>query len=158
MQIIEADLNDPHNAAAVVTLLNSYACSPEGGGKPLPQTVQENLAPRLHERYDAVVVLAIEEETPVGLIICIEGFSSFACQPLLNIHDVFVAPEFRGTGLAGQLFEFVEQIARARGCCKLTLEVLEGNQRAQAAYRKFGFNGYELDPQMGRALFWEKKL
>lgn len=158
MQIIEADLSEPRNAAAVVTLLNSYACSPEGGGKPLPRTVQENLAPRLRERNDAVVVLAYEEETPVGLIICIEGFSSFACQPLLNIHDVFVAPEFRGTGLAGQLFEFVEQIARARGFCKLTLEVLEGNQRAQAAYRKFGFNGYELDPQMGRALFWEKKL
>lgn len=158
MQIIEADLSEPRNAAAVVTLLNSYACSPEGGGNPLPQTVQENLAPRLHERNDAVVVLAFDEETPVGLIICIEGFSSFVCQPLLNIHDVFVAPEFRGTGLAGQLFEFVEQIARARGCCKLTLEVLEGNQRAQAAYRKFGFNGYELDPQMGRALFWEKKL
>jgi ribosomal protein S18 acetylase RimI-like enzyme len=158
MQIIEADLSEPRNAAAVVTLLNSYACSPEGAGKPLPQMVQENLAPRLHQRNDAVVVLAFDEEKPVGLIICIEGFSSFACQPLLNIHDVYVAPEFRGTGLAGQLFEFVEQIARARGCCKLTLEVLEGNQRAQAAYRKFGFNGYELDPQMGRALFWEKKL
>ena len=158
MQIIEADLSEPRNAAAVVTLLNSYACSPEGAGKPLTQTVQENLAACLHQRNDAVVVLAFDEETPVGLIICIEGFSSFACQPLLNIHDVYVAPEFRGTGLAGQLFEFVEQIARARGCCKLTLEVLEGNQRAQAAYRKFGFNGYELDPQMGRALFWEKKL
>ncbi|WP_145448233.1 GNAT family N-acetyltransferase [Gimesia panareensis] len=158
MQIIEADLSEPRNAEAVVFLLNSYACSPEGGGKPLPQTVQENLAHSLHARADAVVVLAFDEETPVGLIICIEGFSSFACQPLLNIHDVFVAPEFRGTGLAGQLFEFIEQIARSQGCCKLTLEVLEGNKRAQAAYTKFGFTGYELDPQMGRALFWEKKL
>jgi len=158
MQIIEADLSEPRNAEAVVSLLNSYACAPEGGGKPLPPRVQENLPQKLHERADAVVVLAFAEETPVGLIICMEGFSSFACQPLLNIHDVFVAPEYRGTGLAGQLFEFVEQIARTRGCCKLTLEVLEGNQRAQAAYAKFGFSGYELDPQMGRALFWEKKL
>lgn len=158
MQIIEADLSEPRNAEAVVSLLNSYACSPEGGGKPLPQRVQENLPQKLHERTAAVVVLAFADETPVGLIICMEGFSSFACQPLLNIHDVFVAPEYRGTGLAGQLFEFVEQIARARDCCKLTLEVLEGNRRAQAAYAKFGFSGYELDPEMGRALFWEKKL
>lgn len=158
MQIIEADLSEPRNARAVVSLLNSYACSPEGGGEPLPEKVQTNLAKELHKRPNAIVVLAFEEETPVGLIICLEGFSSFACKPLLNIHDVFVAPEFRGTGLAGQLFDFVEQIARDRGCCKLTLEVLEGNQRARAAYTKFGFTGYELDPQMGRALFWEKKL
>ena len=41
---------------------------------------------------------------------------------------------------------------------KLTLEVLEGNSVAQSAYRAFGFEGYELDPQMGKALFWQKKL
>jgi ribosomal protein S18 acetylase RimI-like enzyme len=52
----------------------------------------------------------------------------------------------------------VEEIAVELGCCKLTLEVLEGNHIAQAAYKSFGFNGYELNPQTGRALFWEKKL
>ena len=29
---------------------------------------------------------------------------------------------------------------------------------AQKAYRAFGFDGYELNPQMGKALFWEQKL
>lgn len=46
----------------------------------------------------------------------------------------------------------------AGDCCKLTLEVLEGNKLAQQVYRRFGFQGYELDPKMGRALFYEKKL
>jgi hypothetical protein len=40
----------------------------------------------------------------------------------------------------------------------VTLEVLEGNQIAKNAYIKFGFAGYELDPKMGKALFWEKPL
>ena len=40
----------------------------------------------------------------------------------------------------------------------LTLEVLEGNKVAQAAYRASGFAGYELDPEVGRAMFWQKKL
>lgn len=158
MNIFEADLADPEHANAVVFLLNSYADSPEGGGKPLPEEVQNNLAGTLRKRSDAAVVLAFENETPAGLVICIEGFSTFSCKPLLNIHDVFVAPGFRGQGLARQLFDHVETIAKARGCCKLTLEVLEGNERACAAYTKFGFTGYELDPAMGRALFWEKKL
>uniref|UniRef100_UPI0035583619 GNAT family N-acetyltransferase n=2 Tax=Pseudomonadota TaxID=1224 RepID=UPI0035583619 len=52
----------------------------------------------------------------------------------------------------------VEEIARQRGCCKLTLEVLEGNEVAKAAYQKQGFDGYQLDPQMGRAMFWQKVL
>jgi len=158
MHIFEADLTNSQHADAVVFLLNSYACVPEGGGKPLPEEVQRNLASTLQKRSDAVIGLAFENEVPAGLVICMEGFSTFACKPLLNIHDVFVAPEFRGQGVSRRLFELVETIAKARGCCKLTLEVLEGNHGAQAAYTKFGFSGYELDPQMGRALFWEKKL
>jgi len=51
-----------------------------------------------------------------------------------------------------------EQIAIGLGCCKLTLEVLEGNAVAQAAYKASGFAGYQLDPKMGKAMFWQKKL
>ena len=32
------------------------------------------------------------------------------------------------------------------------------NTIAQAAYRSVGFDGYQLDPSLGKALFWEKKL
>ena len=52
----------------------------------------------------------------------------------------------------------VTEIARERGCCKLTLEVLERNHAAQKAYRSFGFAPYELAPETGMAMFWEKKL
>jgi len=44
------------------------------------------------------------------------------------------------------------------GCCKLTLEVLEGNTVARAAYQACGYSGYELNPEIGKALFWQKKL
>jgi ribosomal protein S18 acetylase RimI-like enzyme len=49
-------------------------------------------------------------------------------------------------------------VARERGCCKLTLEALEGNTGAIALYRSVGFVAYELDPAMGRAGFLEKLL
>ena len=45
-----------------------------------------------------------------------------------------------------------------KNCCKITLEVLEGNTIAKNAYKKFGFMGYELDPKMGKAMLWEKSL
>ena len=38
------------------------------------------------------------------------------------------------------------------------LATLSGGAMAQAAYKASGFEGYELSPQVGRALFWQKKL
>ena len=52
----------------------------------------------------------------------------------------------------------IEAIARERNYCKLTLEVLQGNKAAQHSYRKSGFTPYQLDPNMGHALFWHKVL
>jgi ribosomal protein S18 acetylase RimI-like enzyme len=56
------------------------------------------------------------------------------------------------------MLEKVEDIAISKGCCKLTLEVLEGNKIARASYNKFGFSDYVLDPKMGKALFFQKVL
>ena len=61
-------------------------------------------------------------------------------------------------GIAKRLLGDIEKIAKARGCCQLTLEVLEGNSVAQKLYKQFGFAGYELDPAMGRALYYQKRL
>ncbi|MDX1344493.1 MAG: GNAT family N-acetyltransferase, partial [Sedimenticolaceae bacterium] len=87
-----------------------------------------------------------------------EGFSTFKCKPLLNIHDVIVLPSCRGKGIVGRMLEQVEHLARDRGCCKLTLEVLEGNEAARQAYSKAGFRDYMLLPETGRAIFQHKLI
>ncbi len=158
IEIVEADLNIPAYAKALVQLMDEYALDPMGGGQGLSDYVKANLAAELTQRKAAHVILAFVDAAPAGLAVCFEGFSTFACQPLLNIHDVIVALPYRGRGLSKLLLQKAEAIAIDRGCCKLTLEVLEGNQVAQSAYKACGFKGYELNPQMGQALFWEKKL
>ena len=65
---------------------------------------------------------------------------------------------YRGQGLSQILLSNIEDIARRRGCCKITLEVLSGNTPAQGAYEKFGFRHYQLTPDTGQALFWQKNL
>ncbi|WLD57959.1 GNAT family N-acetyltransferase [Salinispirillum sp. LH 10-3-1] len=159
--MIHARRADPHNdqdANAIVTLLNGYAMDPMGGGEPLSDFAQSNLINELRKRPTAHIVLGFVDDQPAGLVNCFEGFSTFACKPILNIHDVTVDPAYRGKGLSTVMLDKVEDIARELGCCKLTLEVLEGNTVAQAAYERMGFAGYELDPAMGRAMFWQKKL
>ena len=156
--ILIADLSIQAHADAIVYLLNEYAKDDMGGGAELSGFVKQNLVSELEKRQGIYSVLAFVHEKPVGLAICIEGFSSFACMPLLNVHDMVVAPEYRGRGISKRLLAKAEEIARKLGCCKLTLEVLEGNKVAQAAYRAYGFDGYELNPETGKALFWQKKI
>ena len=97
-------------------------------------------------------------QEPAGLINCFEAFSTFQCKTIVNVHDIVVVEEFRGQGISHLLLLEVESMAVKKNCCKITLEVLEGNTPAKNSYSKFGFKDYELDPTFGKAMFWEKKL
>ena len=148
-------------AAAIVRLLDAYARHPLGGAEPLPELTKSRLVAELRGRASWThVFLATEEGTgeSVGLCICFEGFSTFACRPLLNVHDVFVDERYRGLGVASMLLQAAEQPARVLGMCKLTLEVLSGNESAKRAYRKCGFDSYRLTEEHGAAEFWQKFL
>lgn len=158
IEIRLANYNDTQDASVLVELLNGYALDPMGGGEALSEYTQKNLAQSLANIPHAYTVLAFVDGEPAGLINCFEAFSTFKCRPLVNIHDVTVSSKFRGLGLSIKMMELVEQEANNRNACKLTLEVLEGNKVAQNSYQKFGFSGYELDPKMGKAMFWEKPL
>ncbi len=158
VEVIEANPVNPVHAKAIVQLMDEYARDPMGSGQGLSEDVKANLPMALSNRSNAHVILALVQGEPAGLIICFEGFSTFACRSLLNIHDVIVSAPYRGQGISKRLLNQAETIARRLNCCKLTLEVLEGNTIAQSAYKAVGFNGYQLNPEMGHALFWEKKL
>jgi ribosomal protein S18 acetylase RimI-like enzyme len=158
IEIIESNYTKDGHDKIIVELLNGYATSPVGGGVPLSDDVKANLIQELERRETVHTVLAFVDGEAVGLVISIEGFSTFASKPLLNIHDVFVSPEHRSKGIAKMMLKKVEEIALRLGCCKLTLEVLENNQIGKNLYKSIGFVHYELDPAMGKAIFFEKKI
>ena len=158
MQTTLADYSDPAHAAAIVSLLDAYAQDPAGGGQPLSDFAKANLVKELARRPQAFSVLAFDGNSPVGLVNCIEGFSTFACKPLVNVHDVVVLGSHRGQRVGEQMLVLCEEIALQRGACKLTLEVLSGNRSAIKLYERVGFAGYQLDPAMGSALFLQKWL
>jgi len=157
-KILQADYLDPRQAKDLAYLLDLYARDPMGGGTPLSEEIRGKLATELSKLPNAFSILCYVDDKPAGLVNCFVGFSTFKCKPLVYIHDVVVIADSRGLGLSQKMLEEVERIAKEKGCCKITLEVLEGNKVAKAAYEKFGFSGYELDPTMGKALFWEKVL
>ncbi len=158
IQIRQADFRNETDCTDYVRLLNEYACDNMGGGKALSPRVLRDLCSELAKRETISVFLAYEGNVAAALITCMLGFSTFQCRPLLNIHDVYVAEKFRGQGISTKLLDNAQQLALQHHCCKLTLEVLQGNAIAKTCYQQFGFKAYELDPNIGSALFWEKNL
>jgi len=149
-----ADLARAADRAALVALLDAYARDPMGGGVPLAAEVIGGLPDRLAAQPGARVWLAFADGgEPVGLAVCFTGFSTFAARPLLNLHDLAVAPAHRGRGVGRRLLEAVEEAARAAGCCKITLEVRDDNVPAQLLYRALGY-GDGAAPHR----FWSKRL
>jgi GNAT superfamily N-acetyltransferase len=158
IEVSIADYSNDQHSADLVHLLSCYALDPMGGGTALSEFVLENLVSELSKLPHAISVICYADGKPAGLVNCFEGFSTFKCKPLINIHDVVVLDEFRGLGISQLMLERIEEIAKEKGCCKMTLEVLEGNKTARNAYLKYGFEAYELAPENGKALFWQKTL
>lgn len=148
-----ADLSRAEDGAAIADLLDSYARDPMGGGAPLPPAVVAALPARLAAHPTARAWLAFDGDAPVGVAVCFVGFSTFAAQPLINVHDLAVLASHRGRGIGRRLLETVAQAARELGCCKLTLEVRDDNARAQGLYKALGF-GDGAAPYR----FWTKML
>lgn len=148
-RVREADLAKPAEAAALVELLDSYARGPGGQNAPLSDAARRGLAEGLRGHPGAFVLFAIDEESgaPVGAAVCFRGYSTFAARPLLNVHDLVVLPAHQNRGIGRSLLAEVERRARAEGCCKITLEVHDGNERAKHLYRSVGFGPWEA-PQL----------
>ena len=161
LRIVQADYGNPDHIRTLIDLLDGYARDPMGGGEGLSEFAHANLPAALLARPTMFSVLAFDDTQAgvgVGLINCVEGFSTFACQPLVNVHDVVVTASYRGQRVGELMLVKVEELARARGACKLTLEVLEGNGPAKKLYCRLGFDNYQLDPSMGQAQFMQKWL
>jgi ribosomal protein S18 acetylase RimI-like enzyme len=153
-----ADYADPRDGADLVMLLDAYARDPMGGGEPLCDGARDAVVGGLAATPGAFSLIARLDGRPIGLANCFTGFSTFAALPLVNIHDLAVLPGYRGRGIGRALLRAVEDEARRRGASKVTLEVLSGNARAKALYLALGYGDYQLDPEAGHALLWQKML
>jgi ribosomal protein S18 acetylase RimI-like enzyme len=152
-----ANLDSAADADAIITVLDSYASDPRGGGQPLPPDVKTRLITGLKAYATSRVWLAFDGEKAIGLCVGFMGFSTFAARPLLNIHDLAVVPGRRGGGVGRALLTIAETYARDAGCCKLTLEVQEDNTPARTLYERFGFRDVVYGDS-GPTRFLSKKI
>lgn len=158
VSIREADLANTQDQESVVALTCAYAQDPMGCGKALDQETRERLIAGLQQHPTTLILLAEREGEPVGIATCFVGFSTFAAKPLVNIHDLAVSEAFRGQGIGRQLLAAVEQTARDRGYCAVTLEVEQRNELAHRTYLASGFVQEHHGSGQGSTLYLKKSL
>ena len=158
LTIVEADLANSNHQREVVAMTQAYAEDVMGDGRPLSADVVARLVPALRQHPTTIILLAYLGDRAVGIATCFLGFSTFNARPLINIHDLAVIPEYRGRGFGQALLAAVEHQARDRGCCKVTLEVLEQNTRARRVYESAGFGQCVSGSTTGGSLFYTKPL
>jgi GNAT superfamily N-acetyltransferase len=86
----------------------------------------------------AEVLLACENERPVGFALFFHNFSTFLSRTGLYVEDLFVLPEYRGKGYGRALMLQLAKVARERGCGRFEWTVLDWNQPAIDFYRSLG--------------------
>jgi GNAT superfamily N-acetyltransferase len=158
ISITLVDYQDAQQMALLIQQLDAYALDDMGGGQALAEEVKQRLLTDLPQQKQNFSLLAWVGDECAGITNCLWGYSTFAAQPLVNIHDLGVQKEFRGMGISTALLKAVEDHARQGNACKVTLEVLANNTIAKASYDKSGFKAYELTEGAGKAEFWQKYL
>lgn len=158
INIILVDYQNPTHRQDLVNQLIEYSADEMGGGNALKQETAEKSIHLLNQKSYAFSFLAYDHDHAVGFANCFESVATFAGACSANIHDIAVSKSHRGLGIGKSLLAAIEAFASKQGYYKLTLEVLEGNTPARSLYQSFGFGAYELDPEVGTAVFWQKIL
>jgi GNAT superfamily N-acetyltransferase len=100
---------------------------------------EEGLRATLFGREKAAdVLLAWDGDTPVGLAIYFQNYSTFLGRPGIYLEDLFVLPEWRGRGHGRRLLAEVARVALERNCGRLEWSVLDWNEPALRFYRSLG--------------------
>jgi len=101
---------------------------------------REFLTARL-ERQDSAILLAIDEITrgAAGFAQLYPVFSSLHMAPAWILNDLFVRPAFRRHGVAHELLDAANHLARDTGAAQLELATGNDNMAAQTLYESRGW-------------------
>lgn len=86
----------------------------------------------------AEVLLAFNEQTPVGFALYFHNYSTFRARPGIYLEDLFVFPEHRGKGFGKALLQRVIDLAHERKCGRVEWSVLDWNTPAIEFYQSMG--------------------
>jgi len=101
-------------------------------------TSENELKENIFTKNFAKVLIAEENEKPVGFALYFYNFSTFVGKPGLYLEDLFVEPECRGKGYGKALLIELSKIAEAENCGRFEWSVLDWNTPSIEFYKSLG--------------------
>jgi len=110
----------------------------------------EKLEPPTKEAQNRLLDHAFSDAPPFQLWVADEAgeivayavtfvtYSTFLARPTLYLEDLFVSPAARRRGIGTSMLKHLRDHAESQDCGRFEWVVLEWNESAKAAYRKFG--------------------
>lgn len=158
MEIAALNLTEPEGVERFMQLLDAYCHTPGGGGASLSDEVRNKLFNAMPQYGNMIAFLSRHHDKPTGVVLGFYNLFVFSAQPYANVQFIFVLPEFQRQGIAKKLMLAFEAKAHELGCCKVTLEVRESNERAKALYSVLGYRQGTFGPCNDALEFWERRL
>lgn len=117
-----------------------------------PAAAQAFLKERLLNN-DSIIFIAQQENTLVGFTQLYPLFSSTRMKRIWLLNDLYVLPEFRGSGISHQLINAAKGLAIQTGAAGLLLETEKTNNIGNRLYPSAGFTLYNET----NFYWWENK-
>ncbi|CAO3701488.1 unnamed protein product [Rhizopus stolonifer] len=101
------------------------------------------------ERPYAEAVIAYARKTnesplePAGISIFFYNFSTFTGKPGLYLEDLFVHPEFRGTGIGKKLLIYLANVAKQKNNPRFEWVCIDWNEPSLKFYESLGAKPYK---------------
>jgi RimJ/RimL family protein N-acetyltransferase len=133
---------------------SAFTTTYETAVKRSPESWSEQ-ADRSAEGPDRATFLLFSDKEPVGIMALYRDLLELDAGELIQ---VWISPDFRGTGAAGKLMEAVMRWAKKNNFDRIFAEITPGNDRALQFYRKWDFRQMDETKEDGSWSFLVKEI
>ena len=84
-----------------------------------------------------VLIFELGEDT-AGFAVFYQTFATTTGRPGLHLDDLYVRPQFQGSGIGKKILGHIASLARDRGCSRFEWWALETNEKAIGFYQSVG--------------------
>lgn len=99
---------------------------------------EELLKENLFVKKLAEVIIAEEDNIPVGFALFFHNFSTFLGKGGIYLEDLYVKPNMRNKGIGKILLKYLANLALERDCGRLEWSCLDWNEPSIAFYKERG--------------------
>ncbi len=93
---------------------------------------------------DSIIYLAFKDNNAVGFLQIYPSFSSVAMRPTWLLNDLYINLEYRRKGLATEMLNYIEKLAKQHQIFSIKLATELNNQSAISLYENCGYKKNEL--------------